>query len=153
MTFVKNKTMAFFSGLLSITLLLLLGGYISGNPYLMQWRHDARLAAAIMFIMIGVMHLIKPGKLTYMIEGWLPYALALVIITGIFEIIFGVGLLIPVTREYAKWGLIILLVCMFPANIRVAVEHLPAPGGLPAKPWYTWSRLAFQPLYILWLLL
>lgn len=145
--------MAFFSGLLSITLLLLLAGYLSGSSYLLQWQNDARIAAAVMFILIGTMHLMKPRKLTYMIEGWLPYAFALVIITGVFEIIGGVGLLIPATRPYAKWGLIILLVCMFPANIRVAMEHLPAPGGLPSKPWYTWSRLAFQPLYILWLLL
>jgi len=145
--------MAFLAGLLFITLLLLSGGYISDNPYLMEWTNDARLAAAIMFVMIGTMHLIKPRKLAYMIEGWLPYAVALVIITGVFEIIGGVGLLIPETREYARWGLIILLVCMFPANIRVAVKHLPAPGGLPSKPWYTWSRLLFQPVYILWLLL
>ena len=152
-TFVKNNTMAFFSGLLSIALLLLLTGYLIDLPYLLQWQNDARIAAAVMFIMIGIMHLIKPGKLTYMIEGWLPYAFALVIITGVLEIAGGIGLLIPATREYAKWGLIILLICMFPANIRVALKHLPAPGGLSSKPWYTWSRLAFQPLYIVWLLL
>ena len=145
--------MAFFSGLLSITLLLLLAGYIADVSYLLHWQNDAQLAAAVMFIMIGIMHLIKPRKLTYMIEGWLPYAFALVIITGVFEIIGGVGLLIPAMNLYAKWGLIILLICMFPANIRVAVKQLPAPGGLPSKPWYTWSRLAFQPLYMLWLLL
>jgi uncharacterized membrane protein len=153
MTFVKINTMAFFSGLLSITLLLLSGGYVSNNYLLQNWHNDARLAAAIMFIMIGIMHLIKPRKLTYMIEGWLPSAFALIILTGILEIIGGAGLLIPATAAYAKWGLIILLICMFPANIRVAVKHLPAPGGLPSKPWYTWSRLAFQPLYIIWLLL
>lgn len=145
--------MAFFSGLLSIALLLLAAGYISNNHYLLQWQHDARLAAAIMFIIIGIMHLIKPRKLTYMIEGWIPGAYAFIIITGILEIAGGIGLLIPATAAYAKWGLIILLICMFPANIRVAVKQLPAPGGLPSKPWYTWSRLAFQPLYILWLLL
>lgn len=145
--------MAFLSGLLSISLLLLLSGFISGNQYLLQWQHDARIAAAVMFMMIGTMHLLKPRKLTYMIEGWLPFAFALVIITGVLEIIGGIGLLIPATAAYAKWGLIILLICMFPANIRVAVKHLPAPGGLPSKPWYTWSRLAFQPLYIIWLLL
>jgi uncharacterized membrane protein len=38
------------------------------------------------------------------------------------------------------------LVAMFPANIYVAVMELPAPGGLPASPWYTWSRLLFQPV-------
>ncbi|SFE04608.1 Uncharacterized membrane protein [Chitinophaga sp. CF118] len=143
--------MAFLSGLLLIGLLLLLTGTITDLSYLQQWDNDARLAAAIMFILIGGMHLAKPRKLTYMIEGWLPYTVELVIITGIFEIIGGAGLLFPVTQLYAVWGLSILLICMFPANIRVAVKNLPPPGGLPAKPWYTWSRLVFQPVYILWL--
>lgn len=145
--------MAFLSGLLIISLLLLLTGKITDITYLTQWQNDARIAAAIMFIIIGFMHLFKPRKLTYMIEGWLPYAYALVIITGVFEIIGGVGLLFPETRTYAIWCLTILLIAMFPANIRVAVKQLPAPGGLPSKPWYTWSRLLFQPIYILWLFL
>jgi uncharacterized membrane protein len=59
--------------------------------------------------------------------------------------------LYPPTRELAAWGLIIQLIAMFPANINVAVNKLPPPGGLPAKPWYVWSRLAFQPLYIAWI--
>jgi uncharacterized membrane protein len=45
----------------------------------------------------------------------------------------------------------LLLVAMFPANINVAVNKLPAPGGLPGKPWYTWSRLLFQPVNIVWI--
>ncbi|GAA3937525.1 hypothetical protein GCM10022209_35490 [Chitinophaga oryziterrae] len=97
------------------------------------------------------MHILSPRKLTYMIEAWLPYALQLVILSGIGEIILGAGLLFPAMQWYAAWGLTILLILMFPANIYVAVKQLPAPGGLPAKPWYTWSRLAFQPVYIVWI--
>ncbi|MBW8683710.1 DoxX family protein [Chitinophaga rhizophila] len=142
--------MAFLSGLLTIGLLSLLTGYLFNIPWLKHLQHDALIAAAVMFILIGIMHLATPRKLTYMIEGWLPYALQLVLISGVLEIILGAGLLIPAVRVYAAWGLIILLMAMFPANIYVAVHELPAPGGLPAKPWYTWSRLAFQPVYILW---
>ncbi|GAA0543382.1 DoxX family protein [Chitinophaga japonensis] len=142
--------MAFLSGLLSIGGLLLLAGYLFRIPYLQQLQTDARIAAAVMFILIGVMHLVKPYKLTYMIEGILPYTYALVMISGVLEILLGIGLCFPATRVYAGWGLILLLVLMFPANIHVAVKQLPAPGGLPAAPWYTWSRLAFQPVYILW---
>lgn len=142
--------MTFLSGLLSITLLLLLAGHLFHFSWLQQWQHDARVAAAVMFVLIGIMHLVTPKKLTYMIEGWLPYALQLVLVSGILEIILGIGLLVENIRVYAAWGLIILLVAMFPANIYVAIKALPAPGGLPAKPWYTWSRLAFQPVYIAW---
>jgi len=142
--------MAFLSGLLSIGALLLLAGYLFRVPCLQQLQTDARIAASVMFILIGVMHLAKPYKLTYMIEGILPYAYELVMISGVLEILLGIGLCFPATRAYAGWGLIVLLVLMFPANIHVAVKQLPAPGGLPAAPWYTWSRLAFQPVYILW---
>ncbi|MDR6569489.1 Uncharacterized membrane protein [Chitinophaga ginsengisegetis] len=143
--------MAFFSGLCSIALLLLAIGYIFQIPLLQQLPADARISAAVMFLMIGVTHLLKPRKLTYMIEGMIPYPLFMVLFTGALEILLGAGLLFPATQYYAGWGLIILLVAMFPANIRVAVLNLPAPGGLPSKPWYIWSRLLFQPVYILWI--
>jgi len=143
--------MAFFSGLLTIALLLLGIGYLFHIPALLTLPADARISAAVMFLLIGFFHLMKPRKLTYMVEGMLPYPYLLVIITGIMEMLLGAGLLFPVTWNYAGWGLMLLLVAMFPANIRVAVKQLPAPGGLPAKPWYTWSRLLFQPVYILWI--
>ena len=143
--------MAFLSGLLSIGALLLLTGYVFNIPYLQQLQPDARISAAVMFVLIGVMHLAKPDKLTYMISGILPYAHALVIVSGMLEIVLGIGLLFPSTRVYAAWALIVLLILMFPANINVAVKQLPAPGGLFAQPWYTWSRLAFQPVYIAWI--
>lgn len=143
--------MAFFSGLCSIALLLLAIGYIFQVPLLQQLPADARISAAVMFLLIGFTHLLKPGKLTYMIEGMIPHPLFMVLFTGALEILLGAGLLFPATQYYAGWGLMILLVAMFPANIRVAVLNLPAPGGLPSRPWYIWSRLLFQPVYILWI--
>ncbi|MGF6846954.1 putative membrane protein [Chitinophaga sp. W3I9] len=143
--------MAFFSGLCSIALLLLAIGYIFQIPLLQQLPADARISAAVMFLLIGGTHLVKPRKLTYMIEGMIPYPLFMVLFTGALEVLLGAGLLFSATQYYAGWGLMILLVAMFPANIRVAVLNLPAPGGLPSKPWYIWSRLLFQPVYILWI--
>ncbi|WP_420147449.1 hypothetical protein [Spirosoma sp.] len=61
-----------------------------------------------------------------------------------------IGLLFPETQFWVAWGLILLLIAIFPANINVAINNLPPPGGLPTKPWYVWSRLFFHPLYILW---
>ncbi|HWV65005.1 hypothetical protein [Chitinophaga sp.] len=143
--------MAFFSGLCSIALLLLAIGYLFQVPVLQQLPADARISAAVMFILIGFTHLLKPRKLSYMIEGMIPWPVFAVLFTGVLEVLLGAGLLVPSTQYYAGWGLMILLVAMFPANIRVAVLNLPAPGGLPSKPWYIWSRLLFQPVYILWI--
>ena len=87
----------------------------------------------------------------YMIPKFMPNPWLLVIVSGIAEIVLGIGLLVSATQYWAAWGLILLLIAIFPANINVAVDNLPAPGGLPSKPWYIWSRLLFQPIYILWI--
>ncbi|WP_018619948.1 DoxX family protein [Spirosoma luteum] len=143
--------MAFFLGLLSMGALLYAIGWLTQTPYLLNTHHDALLATAFMFVLVGLLHLRKPEQLTYMVPTFMPNARLLVLLSGGAEIIGGIGLLFPATSVWAAWELIILLVALFPANINVAVHHLPAPGGLPAKPWYTWSRLLFQPLYILWI--
>ena len=63
----------------------------------------------------------------------------------------GIGLLIPRTARLAAWGLVALLLAMFPANIYVAISGTNA-AGLPSSPWYTWSRLPFQLVFIWWVL-
>lgn len=143
--------MAFFLGLLSIGALLYGLGWISNSFYLLNTQHDALLATTAMFAMIGFVHLRKPEQLTYMIANFLPNARTIILLSGIAEIVLGIGLLFSETRLWSAWGLIILLIGMFPANINVAVNKLPPPGGLPAKPWYVWSRLLFQPVYIIWI--
>ena len=142
--------MAFLVGLLSVSAFLWGLGYFFGVTALRDLYFVARVAAAIMFCLIGLSHLTKPELLTYMVEGLLPHPLV-VYGTGLLEIILGLGLLYPPTQRACAWGLLVLLVAVFPANLNVALNQLPPPGGLPAKPWYVWSRLAFQPLYMAWI--
>ncbi|MGV3560413.1 DoxX family protein [Larkinella arboricola] len=143
--------MAFFLLLLTLWSLLWLISRFAFRRKLASHTRKGRLAAALAFTVIGISHLATPEKMEYMIAGWLPYAHELVIISGVAEIAGGIGLLIPGVRRLAGWGLILLLIVMFPANINVAIHQLPPPGGLPASPWYVWSRLFFQPLYIAWI--
>ena len=140
--------MAFFFGLLSFSVVFYLIQIILKKNK--SFWIASRNSTSVMFILIGLMHILKPEKLTYMIEGILPFEEVLVIISGIFEIVLGIGLFIPRTRVLSGWLLIVLLIVMFPANINVAFAQLPPPGGLPASPWYLWSRLLFQPVYIYW---
>lgn len=142
--------MAFFAGLLSVFALLWGVGYLGGVMGLRDPAFVARLAAAVMFTFIGLSHLARPRMLTYMVEGLLPHPLLVVYGTGLLEIGLNVGLLYPPTQRVCAWGLLTLLLAVFPANVNVALHQLPPPGGLPAKPWYVWSRLAFQPLYMAW---
>ncbi|MEX2346995.1 MAG: DoxX family membrane protein [Balneolaceae bacterium] len=143
--------MAFFAGLLSITLLVMLVSRLAGIKAFQSFWDAGRLSAVIMFVQVGIMHLTSPEDLVYMIEGFMPFPYELIILTGVTEIVLALGLLWQRTRKSAAWLLMIQLAAMFPANIYVAVMELPAPGGLPASPWYTWTRLLFQPVYIWWI--
>ncbi len=142
--------MAFFIGVLSFNLIIwLVSWYFKKGPFQGFWA-AARLALALMFTQVGIAHIIKPESLSYMIEGFVPQATLVIILTGIFEMVVPWGLLIPKFRKWTAYVLITYLVAIFPANINVAVSGLTAPGGLPSASWYTWSRLLFQPVYILW---
>lgn len=142
--------MAFFAQLLAIWTLLWIISKIIEKKQLQSHRFKARLAFATSFVLVGWTHLLFPEKLVYMVDGFLPYASLFVLVSGVLEIALGILLLVPQYQRLAAWGIIILLLFMFPANVNVAVNHLSAPGGLPSAPWYVWSRLFFQPLYIAW---
>lgn len=143
--------MAFFLLLVALWAALWLISRFAFRQQLASPAKKGRLAAAIAFVLIGASHLATPEKMEYMIAGWLPCAHELILLSGVAEIVGGLGLLIPRFQRLAAIGLIGLLLVIFPANINVAVHQLPPPGGLPASPWYVWSRLLFQPLYIAWI--
>ena len=75
----------------------------------------------------------------------LPYKLSLVYISGFFEILFGIMLLFPYTRYIAAWGLIMLLIAVFPANIYLAMTN---GAALNTTPLIAWGRLPFQFVFI-----
>jgi uncharacterized membrane protein len=75
------------------------------------------------YILAGVNHFVHEPFYTKMLAGFLPYPLALVYISGVVEILCGLGLLIPSTRKAAAWGTVLLLLAIFPANINMAVHH------------------------------
>jgi uncharacterized membrane protein len=69
------------------------------------------------------------------------------VVSGCAELAGGIGLLAPSAelRRLAGWGLALLLVAVFPANIYMAVAHVQI-HGFPAHPWKAWVRLPLQPL-------
>ncbi|HTL07477.1 MAG TPA: hypothetical protein VL307_04435 [Chitinophagaceae bacterium] len=104
-------------------------------------------AMAILYIAAGVMHFIKPGMYFKIMPAFLPWPLLLVYISGACELLLGGLLLPPATRVMAAWGIILLLVAVFPANIQMMVlyyqKHLP-------YRWLTVARLPLQFLLIWW---
>lgn len=114
-------------------------------------RTIARWVLGVAMVGVGVTHFTSPAAFAAMIPKLLPAPLALVYVSGVAEIAGGIGILVPRVRKLASFGLVALYVAVFPANIYMAVEDLPAFGGhVPA--WALWARLPFQFLFIAWAL-
>ena len=107
------------------------------------------LLAAFM-VGVGVLHFVRPKPFVRIVPKYLPAPLALVYISGFFEILGGIGLLIPSTRVWAAWGLIALYVSVFPANIYMLTDNVSLDPRKPIPRWILWLRLPFQFLFIAW---
>jgi uncharacterized membrane protein len=80
---------------------------------------------------------------------YIPNHKAMVLISGIAEILGGIGILIPYTRTYAAWGLILLLIAVFPANIDMFIKGYQK-QGFSLYTWLTLLRLPLQFILIYW---
>lgn len=102
---------------------------------------------AALYILAGINHFIRPETYLEIIPPWLPEPALLVILSGIAEIILGLGLLWAKTRRLASWGIILLLVAVFPANIQMALDWHQTRHP---HEWIVWARLPLQGVLIWW---
>jgi uncharacterized membrane protein len=98
---------------------------------------------ALFFMAAGLNHFLHPAPYLSMMPPYLPWPGGLNVISGGAEIIGGLGILLPQVRLISGWGLIALLVAVFPANVNVALHGW---KGENIAPWILWARLPFQPL-------
>lgn len=108
----------------------------------------ARILLAAFFVLAGINHFRMPEIYLGMMPPGLPFPEAANVISGIAEILGGIGVLIPRVRRFAGWGLIALLIAIFPANLHAAFAGQMA--GLPIPAWVLWVRLPVQLLFIAW---
>jgi uncharacterized membrane protein len=109
-------------------------------------RGTVRVVLAVFFIGAGLNHFRDPELYLGMMPNWLPWPAACNWISGAAEIAGGIGLLIPRLRRIAGYGLILLLIAVFPANVHVAlIGQIP---GMDVSPLALWLRLPFQPVFI-----
>jgi len=108
-----------------------------------------RLLLAALFLFAGTIHLRQPELFLPVMPPWIPFHLPCIQISGVFELLGGAGLLIPARRVQflAGWGLVLLLIAVFPANIYMAMADVKI-HGFPSQPWMGWARLPLQPLLI-----
>ena len=112
-------------------------------------RTIVRLLLAALFLFAGTVHLRDPALFAPVMPPWIPFHLPCVIISGVFELLGGVGLLVPLRpiQFISGWGLTLLLIAVFPANIYMAMADVRV-HGFPSHAWMAWARLPLQPLLI-----
>ncbi len=112
---------------------------------LLQWISLAGLT--LLFVGAGLNHFVRPEFYLKIMPPILPWPMALIYISGFFEILGGLGILIARSRSLFGWGLIALLIAVLPANIQMAVnaDHFP---NVPA--WAIMLRLPLQIVIIGW---
>jgi uncharacterized membrane protein len=107
--------------------------------------------AAALYVVAGALHFVKTDAYLKIMPPYIPWHLAMVQISGACEILGGLGLLLPQTRRAAAWGLIALLIAVFPANVYMATNPIEA-GAASIAPILRWGRLPLQVLLGWWLL-
>ena len=110
----------------------------------------ARVFLALLFIVASSLHFITNVELK-IIPPFLPLRREALYITGIFELLGGIGLLIPRFQRAAAWGLAVLLVAIFPANVYHAVKNIQL-GGILNSPFYHVVTIPLQAVLIWWAL-
>ena len=107
------------------------------------------LALSLFFINVGVDHFLNPDFYLNIMPDYLPFHAEAVYLSGFFEILGGIVVLVPKLRALARWGLISLLIAVFPANIYMAMNPNLFPEFSLALLYF---RLPLQFLFIFWVL-
>ena len=123
---------------------------INKAKILIYIKYVSILAMSFFYIRIGIQHFIDPvDPFLYIIPPALQsIGLELVYISGYFEIVLGVLLLIPQTRKIAAYGLILLLIAVYPANLYLAFYELPQRLTGYDSFIVSWIRLPMQFMFL-----
>ncbi|MCC2545765.1 DoxX family membrane protein [Hymenobacter sp. BT175] len=107
----------------------------------------SRYVLALLFIVAGILHFLRPEVYLRIMPPYLPAPRLLVYLSGAAETVLGLLLLPRPTRRLAAWGLVALLVAVFPANVYM-LQSGGAEFGVPT--WALWVRLPLQLVLIAW---
>lgn len=102
------------------------------------------------YILAGLNHFRDPGFYLPMMPPYLPAHAELVALSGVAEVALGAAVLVPALQHWAAWGIIALLIAVFPANLHVALHDIPIGGAAQGAGWLNWARLPLQAVLIGW---
>jgi len=104
----------------------------------------------IAYVLAGVLHFVTPDSYLPMMPAWIPAHLTMVYLSGAAEVLLGAAVLEPKLRRPAAYGIILLLLAIFPANVHIAVHNVPVFGAAEGAGPANWIRLPIQALLIAW---
>jgi len=110
-----------------------------------------RWLMAVFYVIAGIGHLMRPEAFLPIVPDWVPFARQVILLTGLCELAGAMALLTPRLRKLAGIMLALYALCVWPANIKHAVEGINVPP-IPDTWWYHGPRLALQPVLIWWAL-
>jgi len=113
---------------------------------------SGRIAMSAMLVFTAVGHFVYTKGMTMMVPDFVPFKKAMVYYTGVLEIAFAIGLLVPKYINLTAWTLIVFLILMLPENIKAAMQHIDyQKANLEGHgPKYLWFRIPLQLFFIAW---
>lgn len=103
----------------------------------------------IIFCIAGILHFVFPSFYKKIMPPYIPAHYTMIYLSGLFEVLFGVLLMIPKTQTIGAVGIGLLLIAVFPANLYMA-QRMQQKGKKYA--WAAWLRLPLQLLLIWWVM-
>lgn len=139
---------------LIVLLLVFVVSLIIMKLFLGEYRLSlaGRIAMSAMLVFTAVGHFAFNKGMAMMLPDFFPYKTGIVYMTGLFEVVLAIGLLLPHYRTVTGWTLIVFLLLVLPANIYAAVHQLDYQKATFDGPGlrYLWFRIPLQALFIAW---
>ena len=101
---------------------------------------------ALSLVVTGSLHILRPDFYLKIMPPYMPWPLELVYLSGAIGLLLGLFLLVPRCSRWAAWGIIALLIAVFPANLYL-YQHQEI---MPGPPLLHLLRLPLQAVFILW---
>ena len=118
------------------------------NKFISILKIVSTYAMSIGYVTVGLGHFTNTSFFLKIMPPYLPYHTELVYLSGLFEIILGFGLLFKSFKKLVGWGLIFLLIAVYPANIYLAFNKAPQ-EAINITPFLaSWVRLPMQFIFI-----
>lgn len=148
--FEKNIKMKPLLVLLSVFAVSLLISKLFRGSY--EFELSGRIAMSAMLVFTAIGHFVFTKGMTLMIPEFVPFKIETVYLSGIAELGFAIGLLLPNYRVFTAWALIIFLILVLPVNIHATLKQVDyQKASFNGKGLiYLWFRLPLQLIFIVW---